>query len=238
MIGAVSTIAFVCAMPMELKPLVRKLSLQRRDIGRMRVHAGTLRSHSVVAVVTGMGTQLATAGLERLLVATAVDRVVVVGITGALENETPIGALVLPAVVVDGASGTEHRPAELGAGPRAGVMWTSDSLTTDPAVLADLRARGVVALDMETAALAAVCEDRGIPWSVFRAFSDRASDGTVDEEVFRLSNQDGTPNPAAVIRYFLRHPGRIPTMARMARGARRATETAADAAIAACSFAP
>ena len=233
-----STIAFVCAMPMEVKPLVRKLALRPRDIGGMRVHAGTLRSHDVVAIVTGMGTGLARAGLERLLGATSVDRVVVVGITGALEDETPIGALVLPEVVVDGATGAERRPAPLGAGPHAGAMWTSDSLTTDPAVLADLRARGVVALDMETAAIAAVSEERGVPWSVFRAISDRASDGSVDEEVFRLSNQDGTPNPAAVIRYFLRHPGRIPTMARMARGARRATETAADAAIAACAFAP
>ena len=224
-------------MPMEVKPLVRKLALRPRDIGGMRVHAGTLRSHDVVAIVTGMGTGLARAGLERLLGATSVDRVVVVGITGALEDETPIGALVLPEVVVDGATGAERRPAPLGAGPHAGAMWTSDSLTTDPAVLADLRARGVVALDMETASIAAVCEERGIPWSVFRAISDRP-DSTVDEEVFRLSNQDGTPNPVAVIRYFGRHPGRIPTMARMARGARRATETAADAAIAASAFAP
>ena len=224
-------------MPMEVKPLVRKLSLRPRDIGGMRVHAGTLRSHDVVAIVTGMGTELARAGLERLLGATSVDRVMVVGIAGALEDETPIGALVLPEVVLDGAGGAEHRPAPLGAGLRAGAMWTSDSLTTDPALLADLRARGVVALDMETASIAAVCEERGIPWSVFRAISDRP-DSTVDEEVFRLSNQDGTPNPVAVIRYFGRHPGRIPTMARMARGARRATETAADAAIAASAFAP
>jgi adenosylhomocysteine nucleosidase len=234
MIGAVSTIAFVCAMPMEVKPLVRRLALRRRATSGPPSYDGTLRSHRVVAVVTGMGTRLAAAGLERLLAETAVDRVVVVGITGALENETPIGALVLPEVVVDAASGVEHRPAALGAGRPAGAMWTSDTLTTDPAVLNELRARGVVALDMETAAIAAVCEDRGVPWSVFRAISDRASDGSVDEEVFRLSNQDGTPNPVAVLRYFLRHPARIPAMARMARGARRATETAADAAIAAC----
>ena len=84
---------------------------------------------------------------------------------------------------------------------------------------------------METAALAAVCERRDIPWSVFRAISDRATDGSVDEEVFRLSNQDGTPNAKAVAAYVLRHPGRLPGMARMAKHAKLATEQAADAAI-------
>jgi nucleoside phosphorylase len=36
---------------------------------------------------------------------------------------------------------------------------------------------------METAAVAEVCEERGVPWSVVRAISDRASDGSVDAEV-------------------------------------------------------
>lgn len=66
-----------------------------------------------------------------------------------------------------------------------------------------------------------------------RAISDRATDGSIDDEVFELSNQDGTPNPRAVARYVLRHPQRLPGMVRMGKGARLATERAADAAIAA-----
>src|SRR5205807_4910656 len=154
---------------------------------------------------------------------------------GAVENDTPIGTLVLPEAVVDGATGAEHRPALLGNGTGHGKMWTTDALITDAAVISDLRAQGVVSLDMETAAIAEVCEQRGIPWSVFRVISDRATDGSIDEEVFGLSNQDGTANGAAVARYFLRHPGRIPQMARLASGAKLATESAADAAIRACS---
>jgi hypothetical protein len=84
---------------------------------------------------------------------------------------------------------------------------------------------------METAAIAESCEQRGIPWSVFRVISDRASDGSVDEEVFGMSNQDGTPNAAKVAKYFAKHPGRIPQMARLAKGSKLATNTAADAAI-------
>ena len=227
--------AFIFAMPMELKPLTKKLALREQDVGGVRAYTGTLGQQDVVAVVTGMGPDLATAGTARLLDAVEVDRVVVVGITGALENETPIGTIIRPEVVVDSATGAEHRPAPLGDATPKGKMWTTDSITTDPDALAGLRAQGVVSLDMETAAIAAVCEQRGIPWSVVRVISDRASDGTVDEEVFHLSNQDGTPNKAAIAKYFLRHPDRLPRMAQMAKNAKLATETAVDEAIRICS---
>jgi adenosylhomocysteine nucleosidase len=184
-----------------------------------------------------MGTALATRGMERLLAATPVDRAVVVGITGALDDVTPIGSLIRPAEVVDGTTGARFVPVPLGPEVPAGAMWTSDSIIADVATLAALRAEGVVSLDMETAAVAAVCERHGIPWSVVRAVSDRAGKDGVDDEVFHLSNQDGTPNGRAVVSFVLKHPGRIPAMARMARGAKLATKRAADEAIAALSSA-
>jgi adenosylhomocysteine nucleosidase len=84
---------------------------------------------------------------------------------------------------------------------------------------------------METAAIAEVCEARGVPWSVFRVISDRASDGTVDDEVFELSNMDGTPNPEAITAYIEKYPERIPVLAQMAEDCALATRTASDAAI-------
>ena len=227
-------LAFVCAMPMELVPLTRKLGLKRSGPGGNEVRTGRLGDREVVGIVTGMGPALATAGLERLLDAVPVAEVAVVGITGALEGETPIGTLVRTEAVIDGASGVEYRPGALARAPvggKPGKMWTSGALITDPAELARLREQGVVALDMETAALAAVCERRGIPWSVFRAISDRASDGSLDAEVFGLSNMDGTPNWGRVARFFVRHPGRLPGMARLARGGYLASRRAAEAAI-------
>ncbi len=220
---------------MELRPLAKKLALKKTVVRNVPVHAGWIGDRPVVAVVTGMGTTLAREGTERLLDAVEVDEVVVVGITGALENETAIGTLVLPEVVVNGASGAEYRPTPKAPGTPKGKMWTTDGLTTDLDVLAGLRAQGVVCLDMETASVAELCEERRIPWSVFRVISDRATDGSINDEVFRLSNQDGTPNMKAVARYFLRHPTHVARMAQLARGAKLATETAAGAAIRACS---
>jgi adenosylhomocysteine nucleosidase len=225
-------VAFVCAMPMELRPLTKRLSLRPTTLGGGPARAGRLDQREVVALVTGMGTALAATGMARLLDAVTPERVVVVGITGAVDDETPIGTLVLPERVIDAASGREHDHVLLGSGTTAGAMWTTDVITT-AAELPALRARGVVALDMETAAIAQACEDRGVPWTVFRAVSDRATDGSVDDEVFHLSRQDGTPDPKAVARYLLRHPARIPGLLRMGKGAALATKVAADAAIAA-----
>ena len=225
-------IAFVCAMPMELTPLRRELGLVEAQVeDGTTLHRGGLGGRDVVAIVTGMGTELATAGVERLLDAVAVDHVLVVGITGALENETPIGTLVLPEVVVDSATGREHRPTRIGDAEHSGRMWTTHTLTTDLDVLAELRGQGVISLDMETAAIALVCETRGVAWSVFRAISDRASDGSVDLELFATSNQDGTPNEAAITAYLEKYPERIPMLAQLGEDATLATERAAAAAI-------
>lgn len=224
------TLAFVCAMPMELRPLARRLGLRKDDVGGVAVRAGRLDDRHVVATFTGMGTTLATQATDRLLAAMPVERVLVFGITGAVDDETPIGAIVRPELVVNSETGREHRPEQLGDGTPHGTMWTTNVITPADELPA-LRAQGVICLDMETAAIAACCEREGIPWSVHRAISDRATDGSVDDEVFKLSNQDGTPNGRAVAGYFLRHPQRIPRMAKMARGAKLATERAAEAAV-------
>lgn len=223
-------LAFVCAMPMELRPLVKRLALVDASIGDLPSATGTLGARPVVAVATGMGTALATRSTELLLDSVAVERVLVFGITGAVDDDIAIGTVVRPAVVVNSETGSEHRPEQLGGEPARGTMWTTNVITP-PAALPALQAKGVICLDMETAAIAECCERRGIPWSVHRSISDRATDGHLVADAFSLANQDGTPNARAIARYVTRHPLRIPAMAKMGRGARLATERAADAAI-------
>ncbi|HXL60973.1 MAG TPA: hypothetical protein VN959_09935, partial [Mycobacterium sp.] len=58
-------IAFVCAMPMELRPLRRRLGLRRSGLG----YVGRMGEREVIAVVTGMGTALARAAVVQLLAA-------------------------------------------------------------------------------------------------------------------------------------------------------------------------
>jgi adenosylhomocysteine nucleosidase len=224
-------IAFVCAMPLELKPLKRKLSLEKASVETLEIYTGCLGQRPVVAMVTGIGSILAAQRVERLLETIDIEQVVVVGITGAVDDETPIGALVLPAIVVNARTGTEYRPTPLGEGVSRGKMWTADELITDPDVLSNLRANGVISLDMETAAIAEVCQHRNIPWSVFRAVSDRAAEVSLDDEVMRLVNRDGTYNVRRIGAFFVKHPGRVAALSRLARNAKLAAENAAAATV-------
>lgn len=227
-------VAFVCALPMERQPIERRLGLRRTSVDGLDARLGSRDGRDVVAIATGMGTLLARNRTERLLDAFTIDAVVVVGITGAVHDATPIGTLVVPEVVIDAATGAAHRPSPLAGLPAFGTMWTTDALVTDDAELAALRERGVVSLDMETAAVAEACEQRGVPWSVVRAVSDRATDPVIDDALVALIGRDGAPDVRAITRYVVRHPGRIRHLARLGRASKLASEAAAAAAVQAC----
>jgi nucleoside phosphorylase len=229
----VTRVALLAPMKQELAPLVRKLGL-RRSAADPALHAGRAGAVEVVATLTGIGMAAAERATERILAGARPDHVMVVGIAGGVDPAQPIGALIAPEVVVDARTGREHRPAQLGGLPPHGRLVSSDELVTGAEDAARLRREGVVGLDMETAAVAAVCERRAVPWSVFRAISDRVTDGTTDPEVLALAGPDGSGKPGAVARYLLRRPWRIVRLARLARGSLRAADAAAEAAIRAC----
>jgi nucleoside phosphorylase len=233
----VARVGLLAPMQQELAPLVRKLALRRTE-GESPFWIGTAGKVEVVAVKTGIGTVAATKAAERLLDATKLDHAMVVGIAGGVDAEQPIGALIAPELVVDGATGVEYRPAQLGETPPRGRLVTWDRLVTGQDEAAELKRAGVVGLDMETAAVAAVCERRGCPWSVYRAISDRVTDETTDPAVLALAGPDGTGDPWAVARYVLAKPWRIVRLARLARGTLLAANAAAEAAIRACGRLP
>lgn len=228
-------VAVIAAMLPELRPILKRFAL--RPVGSEHVYAGRIGSHDVVASVTSMGTEAATRATTRLLDAHAVDHVIVVGIAGGIEASLRIGDLVNPEVVVDEASGAEVHPTPLAGTPRARLL-TTDVLHNRPEDLERLRRDGFVAVDMETAAIGAVAEVRALPWSVFRAISDRAGDPGVDPAVVGLARPDGTPDLAALARFLLLRPWRVPQLAALGRGMNRAVRTSTDALAHALGVAP
>ena len=223
-------VALLAPMQQELRPLVTKLGLERGS-GPGAHYTGHRGRIELVASLTGIGTRAAARSAEALLDAFAIDHAMVVGIAGSVDPAQPIGASIVPERVVDDASGREFRPMALDESPQRGRLVTSDRMVTDRAEAERLRRGGVVGLDMETAAIAAVCERRGCPWSVFRAISDRVTDGTTDPAVLALAGPDGSGSPRAVVRYLLARPWRVVRLARLARGTYRAANGAAEAAI-------
>ncbi|HEX9546078.1 MAG TPA: hypothetical protein VF942_02010 [Acidimicrobiales bacterium] len=230
-------VALLAPMPSELRPLIRPFHL-RRATGDKDVYEGSLGATRVTAMRTGMGMRSAAGVTERILDRARPDHVIVVGVAGGIDERLAIGDVITPVVVIDGATGNEYRPTDqlrtTTGQPASGALHTSDELIVDAERLADLARRGVIALDMETAAVAAVCQQRGCPWSVFRAISDRVSDGIVDTDIFKLAGPDGSPRMGAVAAFVLRHPGRIGHLARLGRDLQKATTAAAAAAVDGC----
>jgi adenosylhomocysteine nucleosidase len=225
-------VGVLAPMKSELSAVVRAFSLQPSQFAGTSVHSGIVGNAEVVATTTGIGTALATNATARLLDLAEFDRVMVVGVAGGVGPSVGIGDIVIPEVVVDGPTGNEYRPAPIDGPTPRGSIVTSDDFIVDPDKLARLIANGVIAVDMETGSVAAVCAQRGVQWSTVRAISDRAEDG--DAEMVTLANSDGSPNSKAIARYFARHPGRIPYMLKVGRGAMTAAKNAAVTAAAAC----
>jgi adenosylhomocysteine nucleosidase len=225
-------VGVLAPMKSELRSVVKAFALKPGSRNGVSVHTGTVGNADVVATTTGMGTALATRATERLLGLGEFDRVIVVGIAGGVGPSVDIGDVVIPEVVVDGTTGLEYRPAPIDAPAPRGTIVTSDDFVVDPNRLDALIADGVIAVDMETGSVAAACAARGVPWSAVRAISDRAEDG--DAEMPGLAHSDGTPNGSAILKYFVRHPGRIPYMLKVGRGSVLAAKNAATTAARAC----
>jgi adenosylhomocysteine nucleosidase len=204
---------------------VRALSLSRVRSGDRIFLSGNVGRVEVIATTTGIGTRVAALTAERVLDSTRVDHLIVVGIAGGIGPTVDIGDLVVPDLVVDLLTRREFRPTLLGDTEARGTLVTSDELLVDPDEVVRLGRQGVIAIDMETAAIAAVCEDRQCPWSVFRAVSDRADDGSSDSAVFGLAGPEGAPNYPALVRFVFSMPWRL------ALGMRLATNIAASAAV-------
>lgn len=218
----------------EFAPLKHKLDLQSEARGDLRVHTGRIEGAEVMATITGIGMQPATEVTEQLLDAIDPDHVIVVGVAGGIAPHTKVGDLVIPAVVYDSETETERHAFALGDTKPAGTIRSSDDFLTDDEVLAELAGRGVIALDMETAAVAAVCERRGVPWTAFRSISDMATDDDASDELLGLAKSDGTANVGGLIKFLAFKPWRIRQLSRLAKGTKIATNAAADAAVEAC----
>jgi adenosylhomocysteine nucleosidase len=79
---------------------------------------------------------------------------------------------------------------------------------------------------METAAIAAEANQRGLPFVALRAVLDE-----VDEEVVggEIADEDGNVRPLAATSFILRNPATMLKLPRMIRNLSRATTAIADA---------
>ena len=207
----------VLALHAEFKPLKRHFTFTRA--GKRQFRHNTVRlfrsdlvGGSVVVAVAGMGAHSAACATRLLLEKDRVAGVLCAGLAGALSDELETGDIVVaydtlglpcpddpeatPPPYVSEPQWRELALALITPGQRiwSGRVVTSDRVITRAAEKRRLgRAYGALAVDMESAAAAAVAHGRGKPFLAVRAISDNAGDD-LPEVLARWgspSSQDG-----------------------------------------------
>ena len=221
-------VLILTAVRPEAKPLVERLSLRAVETGDQpqRIFEGETGFGSCTLAVTGMGPRAASSVATRMIEPTRPRLVVIAGLAGALSGALQPGDLVIPERVIDSVTGRIYeRAASI---KKTGRLVTVDRVVTRPTDKASLRDRfEAAAADMESAAIAAVCESQGIPWLCVRAISDSASQ-RLPARIDRLVDDEGTPLLGRAIGHAITHPMDIPALIRLGRQTRLATETLAE----------
>ncbi len=228
-------VVVLAPMPIEMDAIVAAFGLHPTSEGGDGGHVGQVGRSRITAVHIGMGPPATRAALSRLLADGApVDHVMVAGICGGLDPEVPVGTVINPEVIVDHSSGHAYRHDPPGHEPRSGKLVTTEQATLDP----DLNRRffddGCIAVDMETSAVAEVCEARDRPWSAYRCIGDRIFDGLLDDRVLAMTNPDGSGNPEEMRRLLADDPGLADKLTQLAHDTTRAARLAAESAVRGC----
>lgn len=205
------------ALDREVAELQRKLSRVLVD-GPFGLWAGCLGTSDVLLVRTGIGPEAASAAARRVLERAQADAAVGVGTCGGLVPELEAGQLVLATSLVDGdreecfAVDPALLERAVTAATTAAVVHRAPLVTVghvvataeDKAALA--RETRAVAVDMESASLARVCTEAGVPFAAVRAVLDLATEAIPAHPDGPLVDDAGRPHWTRLLAVAARDP--------------------------------
>jgi len=222
-------IGITFALPSESADLVRQLqALQRHD----NLLTGKIDNREVAILHTGVGAKACSERLEVLLHKARPRLVISSGFAGAVGVELQVGDLILAHNFSDPrllASAERILPERH---PQLVKLFTSTSIVDSTAERNEIaRAAGAAAVDMETGAIAGVCNVHGVPLLSLRVISDTASEpfpippGTL----FHIERQRVLW--AKLSWYLMKHPHAIWHLIGFSRRISRVRRTLTDAIV-------
>jgi adenosylhomocysteine nucleosidase len=211
--------------------VIAALPGEARSLRKSTAHWG---GSSPEVALSGIGPQAAGAAAEQLARSGAAG-LVSFGYAGALKPALRSGSLVLPDAIVQ-ADETRHETdsawlAALIAAIAPDVAVVSGTLLSMPHMLTSAEdkhaahiATGAVAVDMESAAIAATAERHGLPFIAVRAVLDEA-DHTVPSAILAAVDESGTVGLGRLVLALLARRREIATLISLARAARASNQT-------------
>ena len=232
-------VVVLAPMPLEMEAVVAAFGLSPTSDKPGAPANGRVGTSAVTALHIGMGPSSTRGATSRLFDAAdpdhvPVDHVMIAGICGGLDPDLGVGTLVNPETVIDHTSGASYRHDPPGDAPRAGKLVTTEGVSFDRQLSLQLFREGCLGVDMESSAVAEVCEAHGCTWSVYRCISDRHFDDLLDERIVAMTNPDGSANLAEVERLMAADPELAGKLERLARDTTLAARLAAEAAFRGC----
>jgi len=239
-------ILLLYAFEREIAPFRRRLR-NRAPLALDGLHGfrAEIGGKEFAVVGHGIGRQHATETARRAFdLIPGAELVIGTGVVGALSSGLKPGDLVLSdrtlTIHADGRVDeqvTAVGDAQIRAVGRslaiAGLAYSTGAILTSHRVLATgaekRRAKestGAIAVDMETAAIAAEAALRGLPFVAIRAVLDGVDDEIVGAA---MADEDGNVRPLAATAYLLRNPATMLKLPRMVRNLSRATAAIANA---------
>jgi adenosylhomocysteine nucleosidase len=186
---------------------------------------GLRGGHHVSILLTGIGRQNAEKSLREFLAGGASvppDLVLTCGFAGGLNPDLKLGDIIFET------SDETLRVKLLDAGAKQLKIFCADRIATTVAEKKKLRAEtGADAVEMESAAIHAVCRERGIPCATVRVISDTAGED-LPLDFNTLSKPDRNLDFCKLAWAIARSPGKIPALMQLQKKTRFAAGQLAD----------
>src|SRR5437660_2826123 len=225
-------IAVTFALPSESSEFLRCLSNKSRaDRNGIRTIRGTIDSHDIEVLHTGVGEKTCRQRIAKFLQDRQFDLLISTGFAGALTNQLQLGDLLLA---------QNFSTIDLGA--------KRSSLSSSPIHMADLltvpglidssderrrlaRTSGAAVVDMETEFIARVCAERGISLLSLRVITDTPREPFPAPAHVLLDIERQKTQTLKLATYLIAHPNRLPGLLQFARRIARAKKILANAVV-------
>jgi adenosylhomocysteine nucleosidase len=211
---APADVAIVAAMPIEVGYLVDSLRRVRKyRSATVRVTEGECANKIVALAVAGIGRAAARSAAELLVAGHRPRWIISAGFAGGLNPKLARNDLVLAREVIDLEG---HRfPVDLSESLAAGVahetgrLLTVDRLVLTPDEKQELhRSSDADLLDMESSAVAALCDEKRVRFLSARVLSDTAGE-ELPREIATLLSRSGSYRAGAALRALWQRPSRL-----------------------------
>jgi adenosylhomocysteine nucleosidase len=244
------TIGMIAAMPQESKALLRCIDERENSmLGPFPRHRFRLMDRDCQLVQSGIGLKRAKDATRALISAVNPQYLISFGIAGAIMDDLQIGDVIVArnsCMLEKGISGRFLNLAHLSESaweaatqalqPRRAHLVSGTALTTrgSQVVLPGTKEYPHPVLEMETAGIAQVAAERGIPLIALRAVSDNPQ-APIPLDLEMVYDDEYNLQIGQIIKTVLRHPGMLFRSTQVGRNIRTAADNAAIALVAALS---